>query len=221
MEIKTCEARILDVEPGKREIIACISTMAVDRQNEVVLPGGMLRKNHAGMTVFYNHDTTRPIGVTQWIKPHEGRILAKYRCTDKTPFARDMFALAQDGVLRTYSIGFKPGESSPPTPAEIRSHPDWARASRVHRSWELLEFSLVGVPANPEALMLAISKGLRAPARLAAEAMLPAPAVDGRYAWLGELVRRLRPTPLDEAIEMGASGALARGAKRAAGAAGR
>ncbi len=173
----------------------------MDRQNEVVLPTGMLRKNHAGMTVFYNHDTTRPIGVTQWIKPHNGRILAKFRCTDKTPFARDIFALAQDGVLRTYSIGFRPLESSPPTAAELREHPDWAEALRVHRSWELLEFSLVGVPANPEALMLAISKGISSPAREAMEAILPPLPAAPDFTWLGDVVRRLRPTPLQAAID--------------------
>ena len=201
MQMKTCEARMLETAPGKREIIACISTTAVDRQNEVVLPTGMLRKNHAGMTVFYNHDTTRPIGVTQWIKPHNGRILAKFRCTDKTPFARDIFALAQDGVLRTYSIGFRSLESSPPTAAELREHPDWAEALRVHRSWELLEFSLVGVPANPEALMLAISKGICSPAREAMEAILPPQPATPDFTWLGDVVRRLRPTPLQAAVD--------------------
>lgn len=173
----------------------------MDRQNEVVLPTGMLRKNHAGMTVFYNHDTTRPIGVTQWIKPHDGKILAKFRCTDKTPFARDIFALAQDGVLRTYSIGFRPLEASPPTAAEIRQHPEWADAVRVYRSWELLEFSLVGVPANPEALMLAISKGISAPAREAMEAILPSQSPTPDYRWLLDIAHRLRPTPLQAAVD--------------------
>jgi HK97 family phage prohead protease len=201
MQMKTCEARTLETAPGKREIIACISTTAVDRQNEVVLPTGMLRKNHAGMTVFYNHDTSRPIGVTLWIKPHDGKILAKFRCTDKTPFARDIFALAQDGVLRTYSIGFRPLESSPPTAAEIRQHPEWADAVRVHRSWELLEFSLVGVPANPEALMLAISKGISPPAREAMEAILPPPAPAHDFRWLTAIAHRLRPTPLEAAVD--------------------
>ncbi len=201
MEVKTFEARMLEAAPGKREIVACISTAAVDRQNEVVLPTGLLRKNHAGMTVFYNHDTTQPIGVTQWIKPHHGKLLAKFRCTDKTPFARDIFALAQDGVLRTYSIGFRPLAASPPTAAEIRQNPTWAAATRVHRSWELLEFSLVGVPANPEALMLAISKGISGSARAAMEAILPPPPVAADYAWLSAIVSHLRPTPLHDTIE--------------------
>jgi HK97 family phage prohead protease len=200
MELKTFEAHMLETTPGKREIVACISTAAVDRQNEVVLPTGMVRKNYAGMTVFYNHDTTRPIGVTQWIKPHNGKLLAKFRCTDKTAFARDMFALAQDGVLRTYSIGFRPLESSPPTAEELRQNPTWANATRVHRSWELLEFSLVGIPANPEALMLAISKGMDAATRKVMEALLPATAPTDK-AWLRDVVQRLRPTPLHDAID--------------------
>ena len=155
---KAFDARIVDTQPGRREIVACISTDAVDRQNEVVLPQGLRKKNYAGMTVFYDHNTALPVGAAQWVKQQDGRILAKFRCTDKTAFARDIFALAQDGILTSYSIGFMPLEASAPTAAEIAHHPDWHAARRIYRKWELLEFSIVGIAANPDATMLAISK---------------------------------------------------------------
>jgi HK97 family phage prohead protease len=138
--------------------VACISTAAVDRDGDVVLPEGLLRKNYSGLTVFYNHDTALPLGAAQWVKKSGERILAKYRCTDKTQFGRDMFALAQDGVLNSYSIGFLPGEYSSATAEEMVRRPELKKARRIYRKWELLEFSLVGIPANPEATMLAISK---------------------------------------------------------------
>ena len=155
---KAFDARIVDAQPGRREIVACISTDSLDRQNEVVLPHGLRKKNYAGMTVFYDHNTALPVGAAQWVKQQDGRILAKFRCTDKTAFARDIFALAQDGILTSYSIGFMPLEASAPTAAEIARHPEWHRASRIYRQWELLEFSIVGIAANPDATMLAISK---------------------------------------------------------------
>ena len=155
---KSFVGEVLEVQPGRRQIVACISTAAVDRDGEVVLPAGLLKKNYAGLTVFYNHDTTRPVGVAQWVKTRGDRVLAKYRCTDRTQFARDVFALAQDGVLTSYSVGFAPREASGPTPAEIAERPELATVRRMYRRWELLEFSLVGIPANPEATMLAISK---------------------------------------------------------------
>ncbi len=155
---KSFESEILDVAPGRREVVACISTAAIDRDAEVVLPHGLVKKHYGGLTVFYDHDTAKPLGVTQWVKQADGRVLAKYRASDKTQFARDMFALAQDGVLKSYSIGFLPRAYSAPTPEELRLRPELKAARRVYRQWELLEFSLVGIAANPEATMLAISK---------------------------------------------------------------
>ncbi len=155
---KSFDTEILDVAPGRREVVACISTAAIDRDAEVVLPHGLMKKHYGGLTVFYDHDTAKPLGVTQWVKQADGRVLAKYRASDKTQLARDMFALAQDGVLKSYSIGFLPKAYSAPTPEELRLRPELKAARRVYRQWELLEFSLVGIAANPEATMLAISK---------------------------------------------------------------
>lgn len=155
---KSFESDIVDVTPGQREVVACISTAALDRDGEVVLPTGLEKKNYGGLTVFYDHDTCLPLGTTQWVKESRGRILAKYRLSDKTQFARDMFALAQDGVLKSYSIGFLPRQYSAPTTAELQQRPELQAARRIYRRWELLEFSLVGIAANPEATMLAISK---------------------------------------------------------------
>ena len=155
---KAFEGQLIEVQAGRREIVACISTSAVDRDGDVVLPEGLVRKNYSGLTVFYNHDTALPLGAAQWVKKSGDRVLAKYRCTDKTQFGRDMFALAQDGVLNSYSVGFLPGDFSNPMPEEIARRPELKQARRIYRKWELLEFSLVGIPANPEATMLAISK---------------------------------------------------------------
>ena len=155
---KAFEGQLIEVQAGRREIVACISTSAVDRDGDVLLPEGLVRKNYSGLTVFYNHDTALPLGAAQWVKKSGDRVLAKYRCTDKTQFGRDMFALAQDGVLNSYSVGFLPGEFSNPMPEEIARRPELKQARRIYRKWELLEFSLVGIPANPEATMLAISK---------------------------------------------------------------
>jgi hypothetical protein len=154
---KLTDAELIDVEPGKREIVACISTPAVDRDGEIVLPSGLVRKNYGGMTVFYNHDTDKPIAVSKWIKASANRVLAKSRFSDKTQFARDCFALAQDGILNGYSIGATSLESGPPTAQEIKTY---GAAKRIYRQWEPFEYSLVGILANPEAVALAISKGI-------------------------------------------------------------
>ncbi len=158
--VKSFDAEIMDVTPGSREIVAAISSDALDRDGDVVLPGGLAKKNYQGSPVLFNHDTKSPIGVANWVKHSGNRLLAKWRATDKTQQGRDAFELAKDGILTRYSVGFMPTEYGRPTAAEVKSNPTWQEAQRIFRKWELLEFSLVAVPANPDAVMIAISKGI-------------------------------------------------------------
>lgn len=160
MIIKTYDAS-LEVNEGKREVLAVISTNAVDRDGEVVSPKGLRKKNYAGNPiVMVNHDyQSLPIGKALWVKADGDRILAKYKVSDATQFARDVFGLLQDGTLNAHSIGFVSKHASRPTTAEKNANPDLVGAKLIHRDWELLEFSVVGIPANPEALTLAVSKG--------------------------------------------------------------
>jgi HK97 family phage prohead protease len=159
---KTFDGAIDDVNVGKREVVAVISTDAIDRDGEVVSPKGMKKKHFAGNpVVMVNHDyQTPPVGKALWVKADGNRILAKYTITDKTQLGRDVFALIQDGILSAHSIGFISNYSSKPTTKEVNERPDLKGAKLIHRDWNLLEFSVVGIPANPEALTLAVSKGV-------------------------------------------------------------
>jgi phage head maturation protease len=86
-------------------------------------------------------------------------VIAKTIFAD-TAFSADIFKLFQSRVLSAFSIGFMPTEGGPPEEKEILENPTWAKAQWVIRKWELFEYSAVAVPANPEALALAVSKGL-------------------------------------------------------------
>src|SRR6266508_3206601 len=158
--VKTYDAS-LEVNEGKREVLAVISSNAVDRDGEVVQPKGMKKKNYAGNpVVMVNHDyRSLPVGKALWVKADGDRILAKSYISDKTQLARDVFGLLQDGVLNAFSIGFASLRSSAPTTQEVNVRPELKGAKLIHREWELLEYSIVGIPANQEALALAVSKG--------------------------------------------------------------
>jgi HK97 family phage prohead protease len=160
---KAFEADV-EVNVGKREVLAVISTDAIDRDNEVVSPKGMRKRNFAGNpVVMVNHDyTSLPIGKALWVKSDGNRVLAKYVISDKTELARDVFSLLQDGILSAHSIGFISHYASKPTTKEVNERADLKGAKLIHRDWELTEFSVVGIPANPEALTLAVSKGYAA-----------------------------------------------------------
>lgn len=161
MITKQFNAKDLTLDEDSRTVIACISTDSVDRDNEVVLPMGLQKGQYGGNpVVLYGHDySSLPVGSTQWIKADNNTVIAKYRISDKTQTARDIWGLLQDGTLRAHSIGFLPMEQSPPTAIEVERRPDWKGCRNVVRKWELLEFSLVAVPCNAEALALAVSKG--------------------------------------------------------------
>lgn len=162
--VKTYDG-VNEVEAGKREVVSVINTEAIDRDGEVVKPGGMKKKNYQGNpVVFYSHDYTQPVGKSLWVKSgQDGNgndvLIAKTYFSDKTELARDIFGLIQDKVLNAFSIGFQSLRSSPPSTKEINIRPDLKNAKLIHRDWELLEYSVVGVPCNPEALSLAVSKG--------------------------------------------------------------
>jgi HK97 family phage prohead protease len=160
--LKTYDAS-LEVNEGKREVVAYISTNAIDRDGEVVQPKGLKKKNYANNPiVMVNHDyRSLPIGKALWVKANEdgSKLIAKSYISDKTELARDVFGLLQDGVLNAFSIGFVSLRNSAPTTQEKNARPELANARLIHREWELLEYSVVGIPANPEALTLAVSKG--------------------------------------------------------------
>ena len=151
-----------DANDEKRHIVSRISTVTVDRDKEVMLPGGMDITGYNGI-VLWSHDyggDTLPLGRNLWIKPTDAEIIAKTEFND-LPFSSDVYRLYRDGFLNSWSVGFTPDESREPTREEIAQKAEWASVRRIHTKWHLLEYSAVKVPSNPDALTLAISKGLK------------------------------------------------------------
>jgi len=138
--------------------IAIISTSDIDRDREIMLPKGANIDNWLkAPRVLWGHDYYgEPIGKGYWVKPGRKNIKAKWEWAP-TPEAQQKRLLWDKGFLNTVSIGFIPKKSHEPTPAEIKKIPDWADARKIIDEWELLEFSVVSVPANPNALAAAIN----------------------------------------------------------------
>jgi len=141
-----------DVGDGSRPVM--ITTDAVDRMNEVVDPKGIDLENFKKNPVilFAHRYDLPPIGSAQWIQRREKGIVAKPRFAS-TQFAQEIKQLYADGHMKAWSIGFIPLEVQPGDGKQ-------GSASRIYTKSELLEFSAVPVPANPEALSLAMRKGL-------------------------------------------------------------
>ena len=171
------EAKIDDVVDGERSVVARINTDAIDRFKSVIDPlGADLAAYRKNPVVLWEHglDVARgnlPVGRNLWIKiDKQARTIVA-----KTKFAEDEFA---DGLFRLYQGEFlkgfsirgnpDPATSLPPSTAEIRKRPELAEARIVYRKWELVEYSAVAVPGNPDALATAVARGLWVP-----ESLLP------------------------------------------------
>jgi hypothetical protein len=146
-----------DINEEERTVVATISTGVVDRDSEVLSPKGVILDSFIDNPVVpWSHQTfDPPIGKAIWIKPGNKRITAKVKFA-MTERAEEVWQLFKGGFLRAFSVGFRPLEGHRPTPDDIRKNPDLAEAHFIFTKWELLEFSPVTVPANPEALATAV-----------------------------------------------------------------
>lgn len=130
-------------DTGTFEVV--ISTADIDRAGESIDQNGwdldFYRKNPV---VLWAHDySSLPIGVTEEIDVKDGQLVAKGRFApeDANPLAQHVRRLYDLKIVRAASVGFIPREFDP------------NNASIITKA-ELLEFSLVPVPANPNALSL-------------------------------------------------------------------
>lgn len=134
-----------DIGQKDGKIFGIASSAVEDRQGEVVSVDGWDLKNFKkAPRLLWAHDHHEPaIGkVTKtW---YEGtgkskRLMFEAVFQDVTEKARAIAQLVKEGFINTFSVGFKPLEME----------------GNVITKSELLEISVVNVPANPEAMLLA------------------------------------------------------------------
>lgn len=143
------EADIIKAADGSFTAIA--STNAIDRHGEVVDNNGWdLKAYKKNPVILWGHDHNEPaIGVSKktWIEGtgKKAQLMIQPLLHDVTEKARAIKALIDLGVVKTLSVGFRPLES-----------PDGVTFTKN----ELLEVSMVNVPANGDAMIMAY-KGLK------------------------------------------------------------
>jgi len=153
-------AIIKELNEKERSIVHFISTEDVDRHGDVVRADGMDLSNYNGTVLFGHNYNSFPVGKNLWIKvvtdPNGQKgILAKTRF-NKTPEGEISWELFKDGDLNSFSIGFLPLEYN-----DIETGYEFTK-------WELLEYSVVPVPANPRARVMMLEKSVNADERFKA-----------------------------------------------------
>lgn len=132
-----------------------LSDETPDRMGDVIIAEGWDLTNFKKNPIaLFNHRSDFPIG--RWIKlaAQKGKLIGKLILAPEgtSPRIDEIRRLIEAGILKAVSVGFKPIESRP------RKVND-SYAGEVFTRAELVETSLVSVPANPNAL--AIAKSLK------------------------------------------------------------
>ena len=167
---------------GERQVRVVASDATPDRMGDVLDPAGCdLRNYYKNPVVLAQHDSGQPIARCSDIAVRGGQVVAtiEFPPAGTSDRSDEYLALLKAGILGAVSVGFLPIEFRPR-----------AGGGFLFTKWEILELSVVSVPANPSALVTERSIGgtnrraadLARAVRIAARIAGPAVHVDRRDA---------------------------------------
>ena len=171
MEAKNMNHKTLDAKftagDGITKFTATITTSSIDRDGEVVVPGGMNSKQfEQNPVLLYAHDPAKHIGKMTALRRGESVIDADFALVPRPEshegewFPDTVGALMRFGALKGVSIGFAPMAGGMRQATKGDKDKYGVGVARVYSKWNLIEVSVVSVPANQEALINAVSKGI-------------------------------------------------------------
>lgn len=133
-----------------------LSDATQDRYGDIIEPSGWdLKWFKKNPIALFGHSSSFPIGTWSNVRVEGGKLIAKLNLAARGTSARidELISLVEQGVLRAVSVGFKPLKWEP-----IDKEKPYAGLRFLKA--ELMETSLVSVPANPAALAVAKSLNL-------------------------------------------------------------
>jgi HK97 family phage prohead protease len=134
-----------------------ISTVTPDRFGDIVNPFGMdaenFRKNPIVLFGHSHNSRGNVIGKNIALFPDDFGVKAITKFAD-TPAGKDLYILNKEGYLNAWSIGFIPKKTKTQS-TTINNQPG---TYNIIDEWELLEYSSVAIPANPDALNLMVKE---------------------------------------------------------------
>lgn len=139
------------------------STWDVDRGNDVIIRGAFAATiaRHAGegrqVRMLWQHNGDQLIGgfPAEKMREDERGLFVRGEINLETQAGREAYALAKQGVLSDFSVGF-----SIPSRDAVKYNDMGDRNVREIREVELWEVSLVGEPMNPHANVMAVKRAL-------------------------------------------------------------
>lgn len=140
-----CEVRKNESE-SDNDYSFVMTTESIDRHQEIVDAKNMdLVQFKKNPVVFYNHNSNSfPIGKAYNIKREDGRITSKVKLHEITDEAKIVKQLLDEGYIKSVSVGL------------IVKDYKYDKEQGVYRisKSELIELSVVNIPANTEAMRI-------------------------------------------------------------------
>jgi HK97 family phage major capsid protein/HK97 family phage prohead protease len=147
LEKKQIEVVIKSKDLGDGEVEVVVSSASLDRHGEIIDIDGIDTKRYMkNPVVQWAHDYDKPpIGKAVKLWKDGKKLMARMKfAIAENPFAKTIYELVKGGFLNAVSIGFIPLEME----------------ENTFTKSEMIEFSVVPVPANPEALITAKKLGI-------------------------------------------------------------
>jgi HK97 family phage prohead protease len=142
------ESKLLEADAASRTVRYVLSTKTADRMNDTIDPNGWRLDNYRKNPVLLlNHDKrSLPIGKALSVGVQGGQLVGTYQfaTADEYPIADTCFKLVKGGYMPGGSVGFMP----------IKYVFNEETAGVDFLEQELLEFSAVTVPCNPDAMCM-------------------------------------------------------------------
>lgn len=147
------------VGDDERTLQFVISTGAVDRDGDTIDPSGWVLDQYTkNPVVLFGHDSSEPpiaTAIATWVEGGKLKSRAKFPTAEEHAFGNMIYRLYAGGYMKATSVGFAPKEYKI---NEERPGSMWGPCMDFLKQ-ELLEYSAVSIPANPEALLEAGTKG--------------------------------------------------------------
>jgi len=138
------------------------STSASDRYGDVIDQNGWhLEAFKRNPIVLFNHNSLDlPIGKGK-VEVKNNQLMIDVEFDQSDEFAKKIEQKVKDGFINAVSVGFNPIEATPRSSLD-KNHKYYSKFGTFYSKSELLEVSIVTIPANSEATMSkSIQKGLK------------------------------------------------------------
>ena len=149
---------VVKTSAGKRAgtLSYVLSDSTIDRIGDTIDPQGWeLESFRRNPIALFNHQVSTPIGTWRDVRVEDDRLVADFVPAERGTSRRvdEIVSLIEQDILRATSVGFLAIEKEPIDPKRPMAGTRFLRQ-------ELMETSIVSVPANPSALQIARSMNI-------------------------------------------------------------